>query len=315
LKEKYLWGGIVAIILSWALNYTYFKAQQLDEPIFLEHYYETYIHGESQLTFYYLTNKQNPAEVVSVSVDGLEGVTVYDWESGFSMWEEQPSIRYEQEYRHHYLKSVTLQFQEDSLPQLDLDSSFSFEKMEVFFNNGSSMSADIGHVNFYSNEDFDQGAFNSIMSSSSNQHRSEEAMVTKEALIIEKISVPFTEELSELVSVKLDFNQEKLKELEKLNQGGDISNWVDADRDVKWEETSGISIDEGLLPLELEDNEWLNLKLFFNPERSSYFEFAIKMEGKTESGKPFVHHSHIIDQPYFDQMEIDRLIAEKEGGK
>jgi hypothetical protein len=39
------------------------------------------------------------------------------------------------------------------------------------------------------------------------------------------------------------------------------------------------------------------------------------MEGITESGKPFVHYARIIDSPYLDQKAIDRLIAEKEGGK
>ncbi|WP_053362923.1 hypothetical protein [Bacillus sp. FJAT-27251] len=315
MKEKFLWGGIAAIILSWALNYAYFQAQQLDEPIFLEHYYETYIENEGQLTFYYLTNKLNPHEVVSVSIDGLDGVGVYHGENdGFFMWEEQSELKFEQEYSHHYLKAVTLQFHKDILPLNDSRSTFSFERMDVFFDNGSSISAELGKVILHPFDVLEQVAFDVRMSSGSDQHRSE-AMVTKEAVVIEDIVIPFGDDLAGQVFVKADIDQERLKELERVMQGGDFPVWADEEMEAEWDRTTAISIDEGLLPLEMGANEWLNIKMFFNPERASYFEFSIKMEGLTASGIPFVHYVPVTDHPNLDQKAIDRIIAGKDGGK
>lgn len=311
-----MWGkiftaAIFIIVISWGINYAYYQSKLLEKPIFLEHFYEAYIQDERQLTFYYLTNKQNPVEVSHVVIDGVEGVNVRNDYVGF--WNNS-GPRFNQEFRHHYLKSVTLEFRQDFMPLSEPDSTFSFETMEVFFQNQSTLMADVGKVVFYRDDQY-QGVFDSRMSSSSNQHRSEEAMVSNEPLTIEKISIPFEKDLGDQVAVKVDFDQEKLRQLESLKDGGDFPDWVEGNQNVDWEGVPGASIEADIFPLKLDANEWVRLNMYFNSERTSFFEFSIQMVGTTDTGESFVHRSPIIDAPNLNQQKVDQLVdAKKEGG-
>jgi hypothetical protein len=315
-KERFLWAGLLLIFLSWIGNYAYFQSKQLDHPIFLEHFYEGLIGEEISFTFYYLTNKQAPAEVTHVQIDGVDMVNVLNDGQGFGVWQNTSRPTYVQEFRHHYLKSVTLQFNKDFIQLNDSEPSLSFETMEVFFNNNqSSIVAEIGKVNLY-RDDRQTDVFDSRMSSSSNQHRSEEAMVTREPIAIEEISTPFPEELAGEVAVKVDLDQERLKELEPVKHGGEMPAWLEENRERKWEDTPGVPIEEkALFPIKLNANEWMHLYMYFNPERTSYFEFGIHIKGKTESGNTFEQIAPIIDHPYLGQQDIDEIIAERGGGQ
>lgn len=311
MKEKFLWIGMIVTFISWGFNYAYYHSQQLTQPIFLEHYYERHVNEEERLTFYYLTNKENPASVVSISIDGIEGINVYNDGYGAFMFDDTGST-YVQEFRHHYLKSVTVELPNDPLLMGDSASVIAFDEMEVFFNNQSSILADIGKVRLYP-KDLTQSVFDFRMSSGSNQHRSEEEIVTKEPLTIEHIHIPFSDELVNEIAVKVSFNQGELSKIEEIRGGGKVPPWFKEDWHGKWEDIPGYSIEEKLFPIKLETNEWIGMQMFFNPERDSYFEFNIDIEGVTEAGIPFVYHSPIIDQPYLDQKAINRIIAEKEG--
>ncbi|MCM3670622.1 hypothetical protein M3181_16790 [Mesobacillus maritimus] len=307
MSKKVLWLGIASILLSWVLNYAYYQSNQLDSPIFLDHYYEVNTaYDEQPLTFYYLTNKENPAEVQYVTIDGID-FEVYPV-GNHSFWEgSEPS--YEQSFRHQYLKSVTLEFNENILALKEQGNSFSFERMEVFFNDQSSIVADIGKVNFYRTEDSD--VFDSRMSSSSNQHWSHEAMLTREPITIEQISVPF--DLNKEVAIKVETNQQRLEELENLSHKGEIPEWIEEEQELKWEEKSGALSTEDIFPFKLGKGEWVSLNMYFNPNRTSYYQFGIKMEGKTEKGETFINYSPINDQPYLNQQQVDKIIAEKVG--
>ncbi|SEN63995.1 hypothetical protein SAMN05192533_11672 [Mesobacillus persicus] len=310
MNGKIFTAAIFIIVISWGMNYAYYHSKLLEKPIFLEHFYEAYIQDERQLTFYYLTNKQNAAEVSHVVIDGVEGVNVRNEHVGF--WNDS-GPRFNQEFRHHYLKSVTLEFRQDSMPLGELDSTFTFETMEVFFQDQSTVIAEIGKVVFYPEDEY-QRVFDSRMSSGSNQHRSEEALVANEPLSIDRITIPFADKLAGEVAVKVDLDQERLKEFDALKTGGDFPAWFEETRNNEWEDTPGISIDEGIFPLRLDSNEWLSLNMYFNPERTSFFEFSIQMEGATDKGESFVHRSHIIDAPNLNQQKVDQLVdAKKEG--
>lgn len=315
MKEKLLWSGIILILISWALNYAFFQSKQLAEPIFLDHYYIGYQDEMQSFTFYYLTNKQDPHEVTHVQIDGIDSVFVRNDDQGYGFWHDSSEITFDREYRHHYLKSVTLEFNQEDIPLNEPGSSFSFEKMEVFFTNQPSIVADVGMVSFYRAYD-QETVFESRMSSGSNQHRSEEAMVSKEPVIIEDISVPFPEEIAEDIAVKVNFDQERLKELEVLKTSGSLPRWLEESRELEWEKTPGILIEtEDVYPIKLNANEWLQLYMYFNPKRTSYFEFSVLIKGKSESGETIEYLSPMMDQPDLEQQDIDMIIAGKEGGK
>ncbi|MBY0098592.1 hypothetical protein [Mesobacillus maritimus] len=315
MKERFLWAGILMIVLSWLGNYAYFQSKQLDQPIFLDHFYEDILWEGKSFTFYYLTNKREPAEVTHVQIDGVEIVNVLNDGHGFGEWQNSSEDSFVQEYRHHYLKSVTLEFNKEYIQLNQTEPILSFETMEVFFNNQSSIIADVGIVNLY-REDMQLHVLDSQVSSSNNQHRSEEALVTREAISIDEISIPFPEKLAGEVAVKVDFEQDRLKELESVRYGGEIPAWFDENLEWEWEAVPGVPIEENeLFPVNLNENEWMHLSMYYNPDRTSYFEFGIHIKGKSASGHTFEQIAPIIDHPYLGQQDIDDIIAEKEGGQ
>jgi hypothetical protein len=311
LKEKVLWVGIILVLLSWAGNYYYFQSKQLEHPIFLDHFYETYLQDETYLTFYYLSNKRDNSEVSYVLIDDVEAYPVsFD---GFTMWTTN-TPRFEQEFSHQYIKSVRIQ-----LPQLDLpiikgsDDVWSFENIHVVFSDGETLTTDIGKVNVYGKLPDDE-VFESRMSSGSSNHRSTESMVAIKELSVEGVNIPFSKDLAQDVYVKLNMDQEKLRKLEKVYQGGNPPNWVEEDQNIEWNELDGVSVKEDIFPLRLGKGDWMQISMQFNPERKSYFEFGVEIYGTTAEGESFIRKSPIIDHPYLTQKDIDEIISEKQGG-
>lgn len=311
LREKLFWFGMIIVVISWVGNYLYFQSKQLEQPIFLDHYYETYLQEDNYLTFYYLTNKQDPTQINYALIDGLEAYPI----SIDGFWNGAPNTpKFEQEFSHQYLKSVRLQLPKYDLPiEEGSDDVWSFEEITFAFSDGEMVTTDIGNVNVYGrlpNSD----VFESRVSSSNNQHRSDNSMVAVKPATVEAITIPFSEEISQDVLVKVNTDQEKLKELEAMNQGGNPPDWFEGERDIDWENVSGVSIDEDIFPFELKKDDWLTLSMKFNPNRKSYFEFGIEINGKTAEGEPFMRKASIIDHPYLTQQAVSDIIAEKVGG-
>jgi len=309
LRERILWGGLVIVILSWTGNYLYFQAQQLEQPIFLEHYYETSMREQDtiEFTFYYLSNKRNPSEVLYVNVDGVDGYPAP--ETDFQMWTTTTNVpQYEQEFSHHYLKSVVLQFQSSFLPiKKGSDVIWSFDKIDVTFKDGQTITADIGNVKVYGDEP-DYEIFDEQISSSSNQHWSQKSMVTTQPLTIEEITVPFPKEVAKDVYVKLNLTQLPSSKYEE-----DEPEWFEDLVDLKRNKMEGISIAAPIFPLSLKENDWLQLSMRFNPNRESYYDFGIEMKGTTDENNPFLYKAPIIDSPYFSQQKVDDIIKEHQG--
>lgn len=311
MREKIFWYGMIIVVFSWVGNYLYFQSKQLERAIFLDHYYETYLQEENYLTFYYLTNKKDQSEVNYALIDGLEAYPASN--GGFWNWQSNTPT-FEQEFSHQYLKSVRLQLPNYDLPIKEgSDDVWTFEEVTFAFSNGEMVTTDIGNVNVYGklpNSD----VFENRVSSSSNQHRSDDSMVAVKPVIVEAISIPFSEKISQDVLVKVNTDQEKLKELEAINKGGNPPDWVEEERDLDWENVSGVSIDEDIFPFELKKDDWLTLSMKFNPNRKSYFEFGVEINGKTAEGEPFMQKAFIIDHPYLTQQAVNEIIAEKVGG-
>ncbi|HYK71613.1 MAG TPA: hypothetical protein VEV44_00570 [Pseudoneobacillus sp.] len=309
MKSKYLWIFLGLIGISWIFNYTYYQYNQLDKPIFLKHYYVNEIYDENQLTFYYLTNKDDRSLINYVRIDGVD----FYPQNQFGMWSNNIPP-YVQEFRHHYLRSVTIPFSKQIIPIKDgSNMAWSFEDMEIGFSNQPPSMVNIGKVQFspITNQ---ERFLESRMSSSNNQHRSDESLVALESVIIEGFDIPFPE-LNDDIEVKINLNQKKLKELEDLRNGKEIPKWLNENMQADWNSVKGISIKEIPFPFTLEKNEWLNIMTFTNPEANNVIGLGLRMKGKTIDGKTFTSKTYISEQPYLEQKDVDEIIAESKGGK
>jgi hypothetical protein len=313
MKGKILCISISLIILSSIFNYTYYQSKQLVEPIFLKHFYETENYDENQLTFYYLANKQDLSNIDYVQIDGIQ---FYPYpQDEFSIWSDNnPIPHHVQEFRHHYLRSVTIEFPKNSVPIKDGSTKdWTFEKMEVGFNGSPPIIANIGKVKFSPKTEH-VNSLESRMSSSSNQHRSDHSFVATEPIIIEGIDIPFPE-LNKEIEIKVNLDQEKLKVLEGLRSGKEIPEWFNESLQSVWENVEGLTINEEVFPFSLEQNDWIQISSYTNPAIISYHQFSLKVKGKTANGTDFTTRASISDQPYLDQNDVDKIISSMKGGK
>ncbi|MDL4841178.1 hypothetical protein [Aquibacillus rhizosphaerae] len=298
MKERYLWIGVIVILLSWGGNYFYFQTQQLENPIFLNHYYQMYHNEEANeipLTFYYLTDKKEPLDVNYVEMNGIQAYPTYNHD-GFTMFNDsQPQIQYEQEFNHQYLMSTTISIRTDTESIFNTDNSWSFSNMEVFFTNGEHVTANIGEVVVQPYHG--QSLLETRASGSSNQHRSVTSMVATEQLSINEISLPF-KELEGDVSVKVG-----------LDEGPGVNRGLE----VPWEDLQAESLQKTMFPFDLTKNNQLRLYTYFNPESMDYYQFEIEIKGTTEDGESFTSGTMINNQPHLEEADINKIIELKQG--
>ncbi len=298
------------ILLSYIGNYLYFQSKQLDAPFFLEHYYEMTLNEEDEttLTFYYLTNKSDTSTIDFVSIDGIEAYATSN--NDFFMFDSN-TPQYEQEYTHHYIKAVHVSFHNTLVEQGE--GPWSFSNIEVHFSDGETILADIGSVVLHKKTK-SPSVLETRISSSSNQHTSETSLISLQPITIEELSIPFPIDLSEDILVKIDLDQEKLGEFETIMDGSDPPMWFEEDKEKAWNDLPGTLVSDEMFPLSLEQNEWIRFLMQFNPTRTSYFQFSIKLVGKTESGEVFVTELPIIDHPHLSQKEINKIVEIGNGG-
>lgn len=286
MRERFLWIGISLIVLSTAGNYLFFQSKQLDEPIFLKHYYSQELESQDQegnieWTFHYLTNKQNPKTVQSTEVDGITGYPAQD--QGITFWEEgEPQINFEQEYNHHYLVPVTIEIPAEQIP-MDNDS-WSFESMHVTFSDQTDMNTKIGKIGLI-DEAVSEDVFESSSASSSNDGEVITTLNVSKPIDVEEISVPFSDEIGDEMAINIG---------EVNGKKHDIS-------------------EEGVFPISFQEGESLRIQSQFSPNSSIYVDVEMGIKGETEDGDLFTRGFYVNDQPYFTQKEILDIIAEKAG--
>ncbi|MCH1626706.1 hypothetical protein [Fredinandcohnia quinoae] len=312
MNVKIFWAGILIVLIGWGGNFIYYESKQIEQPIFLDHYYEMHLNEEKvDITFYYLTNKKDTSSVNYVDINGVDAYPISD---DFSfVWVDTNTPQFEQEFSHQYLKSITVSIPSDSIPlENSRDEVWTFGEMDVFFSDGKTIHADIGKVAISKRRNI-PGVLESRIGSSSNQGVSEQSFVATEPITINDILFPFPEDLSQELFVKIDLDHEKLKKLEQLMDNPDIPKWYQDDLNKNRDDAPGISISDNILPLELEKDDWVRLLMYTDQTRSSYFYFTFKIIGTSKEDEPFLIEVPIIDHPYLNEEKIKEIIASKGG--
>lgn len=283
----------------------------------MEHYYETYIPEEDSLKIklYYLANKMDPSdsEVNYAEIDGVYAYPVVN----DGLWVPPQSSaypEYEQEFMYHYLKSVTLEIHTIDLPiQQGTDDVWSFDEIQVTFNDGQTVAADIGKVIVYG-KDTPPTVVNQISGSTSNYHAHDAYMKILQPLTIEKIALPFEDHVSHNIFLKLGFPKDIMNSLNFDSNLSVLPDWYDDKLDMNTGEENAVALHENLLPIHLNKDDSLKLFTRLNPDHRTYFYFNIVIQGITDSGELFVHKLPIIDMPTFNEKTINKIILEKQGG-
>ena len=280
LKERYFWAALGLIAISWIVNSLYAHSKQLEEPIFLDHYMETTTdeNDHNYVTFYYLANKNDQSHINYIRLGDAEGFPQRDY-----FYTDTTAPYAIDTYNHQDLRSITVKLRSFS----DNIEEQSFNEMEVFYSDGRSSTASIGEViihpkRYYWNED--TSALEQPSSGSSNDGSSWDTFRATEPSAIEKIDFPFNEPIEDRFNFTISGKQTE-QPLDSLK-----------------------------LPIQLEKDKSVTLRVNFK-EKSfvNPFEFAIRISGTTEQGKPFTNYAHYNLFPYLTQDDVNRIIEEKTG--
>ncbi|WP_261129906.1 hypothetical protein [Bacillus sp. Marseille-Q3570] len=303
MRESHFWIAIMLVVILWTGNYTYLLSKQLDEPIFLKHYYEVWLEDRMPLEFYYLTNKSDHGTVNSISINGIH---LYTTQDGFMFYSEGPQFK--EEYIHQHLKSFKVDFPEEQIPvKKRSEDEWIFTEFIPSFNNGGAFNhpVEIGYVNFRGDGQ-QESPFKFQMSGSSSYHRSQYNMSAEETLLIEEIKVPLLDRFPGVVEVKIQDSKVKLPEKEEQ----EISDTIN----VSWDKVPGTTLQELELPLELKSGDWISIHTMVDERNTMFLRFNIWLKGKSSGGKTFEIPIQIQDEPNLDQYDINDIISRQEGG-
>ncbi|MCM3744418.1 hypothetical protein M3193_09705 [Sporosarcina luteola] len=280
MRERYFWAALGLIAISWIANSLYAQSKQLVEPIFLDHYIETTTdeHDHHYVTLYYLANKNDHSTINYIRLGDVEGFPHGDF-----FYESTTAPHAIKTYRHQDLRSITVllrTFNEKKDAQ-------SFNEMAVFYSDGRSSTASIGEViihpkRYYGNDD--TRALEQPSSGGSSDGSSWDTLRATVPLAIEKIAFPFNESIENRFNFTISGKQTEQP------------------------------LDSIKLPIHLEKDKSVTLKMnlkeksFVNP-----YEFAIRISGTTEKGKPFTNYAHYNSVPYLTQDDVNRVIEAKTG--
>ncbi|GMQ56695.1 hypothetical protein AN1V17_10890 [Vallitalea sediminicola] len=177
-------GCLVLIIISLICNIFYYKAQQLEEPIILEHYIEDKLNENQDvdLNFYFITNLNDKSKILNVYFPKQDLLFYVDY-------------RQEYETRYYRVNIVNLYLAYDDL-NFNENDVVVLEDAVITYNNGLTQNVDIGKI-ILSN-DRERG-LESTMSGSSSSGQSSVCFKLNNSFIVNKITSRLYDETNDFV--------------------------------------------------------------------------------------------------------------------
>lgn len=309
MKEKLFWMGILAIVLSGVLNYQIYKSHQLEEPIFLEHYIAKEMYPGNNmvtLTFYYLTNKENPMHVNNVMIDDVYGYPIDNY--GWTTFDGQPQIHYHQEFTYYYLVPTTIEIPVDTIP-LDGDEPWRFNTIDVYFPNGDIQTVDIGEVIISKAQHSKIEALQFLQGSSDSNGFGETLFTSAMPHEVIRIDHPFEGKVEDQVAIKVSASGNSLPSNESK-----LPSWLEEGEFESWNSKVGSILPDSFDPISIDQDGWLRIYTQARPNHPTILEFPIDIYGVTDSGDEFHVEAHVNELSYLEEKQIREIIREKRGG-
>ena len=209
--------GLIVIVLFFLASLIYYMGFSLEEPVFLKHYYERVLHGESYIFIHYITNSNDKRQVSEIYFPQLEDDFVYAEHEYFG------GGNYRNEKYAHYsynVFAIKFHFYDDGSTE---PKTFVLDKAVIIYNNGEKQNVDIGKIVIHKNMKQDR-FFEMEYSSSSNNYTSSYVIRAVKNVRVEKVESMFDKETKNFL--ELTINHVNLNELEfpfNINEGEKLS--------------------------------------------------------------------------------------------
>ncbi|MBN9653216.1 hypothetical protein J0K78_02980 [Halobacillus sp. GSS1] len=296
MKGKTLIISLLIIAISWGGNLWFYHSKQLEEPIFLEHFYD----GAGMFELYYLTNRDDPSHIVRVEFS--DGTAVHAEADQYAFPNENPAYGPDVRGKStHYLLKAT-RFDEQRMRELGVDHE---GKATIHFNGGDTIVADIGKVT--SSEIQDRNSiFRSQGRSSSSNGRSFQSYTVMEDLKIESISFPFPE-VAEDVRMKL--YAPSIDSTGTPDGGGPRTYSEELDQD--WSEVAGALLENIDFPIEMKRGDSIRLTMQEEPDTIRSYSYEMTLKVTLENGKSFTQPFLVSNDPQFTSEQMELLIERR----
>lgn len=286
MKRFWFWGALLAIIVAWTINITTYEAKFLDEPIVLEHYIERPMDQTHLFNIYYLTNKNNPAILQTIEVDGFSLPNVSP-SNDMWLYGNQNSIynspNVVQEFNQHLLLEAEF---DPSMLSLEGEDDKPYIGTNVFlqFSDGTAGYFDIGEIRITPSTLRQDPKLKGISTGSTSDGLHSSIYSAEEQLKMKEFVVP--ENIAKDVQVKVNYEGEEGRVPDPIYQAEVMPNWSDVKqplaKDVNW-------------PIVLEPQGSVGLYIQIEPTNNKAIDAWIPWEGETAAGQSFtasfpLHH-------------------------
>lgn len=292
------------LILSWVGNLSYFYAHQLREPVFLKQYISGRFYPKQNLEFdfYYITNRDEDLDVVSVEIPQFHQV--------------MPKLRTVQ---YNTYGSYVLKFARVTLDSAFFDlipaAGLRIDKLTVHYRNGLSQEVSIGEFAFEPAPPQEQPALKNLSSGTSNNQTGFSSFSAEKSMTIQKVDYPWKDILGEGLRVYVKVTQDGSSAFDRTRS--------DAKEDPLQQnlQEENYSQDQLLekthFPLRLEKGESLTLFYQFDPipaktlRAYDYCRVGAQVQYHTEDGKQDQAEFSINNSPNFVEKDIRRILKER----
>ncbi|SFK03409.1 hypothetical protein SAMN04487936_106232 [Halobacillus dabanensis] len=293
MNKKILMIALVVIVVSWGANLWYYQSKQLDEALFLKHYYAEV----DTFEIYYLMNKQDPKKVQSIEFS--DGTVMYpDYKNtGFPQDNPRMTFNVLSESTHYWMASAQFDTKEVTRESIDHQG-----EAIITMDDGEMIVADIGTI-ITEEPPERSGVFKQDMSSGGSDGRSTQSYTVKERIKIEDISSPFPELTDEML-IKIHHTASNGNRTTK----GHLPDWYEKERDLEWEKVAGVNLPAIDYPLIVEQGDHIRQTIQHNKDALNAYWFPLKVTGTMENGKDFVERFLVYNHPSFTSDQMDELV-------
>lgn len=124
--------GILLLAVLWAGNLFYYRQHQLLKPLFMQHYYD--LRGDKiSLHLFYLTNRNQKAEVIALEIPGYFPVSATPYEFA--------------DYKYYKLMRTTALLDRKDLKSILKTDRLKLTDLQVTYSDGKKQKVNIGEVN------------------------------------------------------------------------------------------------------------------------------------------------------------------------
>lgn len=299
MKRFWFWGALTLIGVAWVINIAIYETKLLDEPIVLKHYIELPMEETHFFTIYYVTNKNNPAILQSLEVNGL---SIPNISPSNDMWlnENENSIyntpNIVQEFNHHLL--LEAHFDPSMLsPEGVEDEPFTWTNVFLSFSDGTAGEYDIGEIQFKPSVVKHESKLTNMSTGGTSNGLHSSIFVAEEQLKMDEFILP--KYLARDVQVKVHYEGEKARVPDAIYQEEIMPDWNDLSqplaKDIDW-------------PINLEPQGSVGIYVQIDPVITKAINAQIDWKGETAEGQKLIAPLSLQHIPQLTDESLQQMI-------